>query len=119
MKIEKTPVNRRTLMYGFMGMAAVLACFARPALAQLTLEQARNQRLVGEQRNGLLGVVQNGAGVAALVDQVNSQRMAQYRQAAERTGLPLAAVQQEAGTQLIQRAQASGWPVQAAGGGWQ
>ena len=111
------PFRRRLLMAG-LGVLAVGA--TRPAWSQqLSLGQARNERLVGEQRDGLLGIVQNSAGVSALVQRVNGERMAEYRRIAESTGAPLSAVQQRAGAQLIQRAQASGWPVQAAGGGWQ
>lgn len=114
MKLANLPVSRRMVVAG----AAFLAVgMTRPAMAQLTLDQARNQLLVGEQRDGLLGIVQNASGVSALVQRVNSERMAEYRRISDSTGAPLSAVQQRAGAQLIQRAQ-PGWYVQSASGGW-
>ena len=114
--LSETPVRRRLLMAS-LGVLAIGA--TRPAWSQLNLSQARSQGLVGEQRDGLLGIVQNSAGVSALVQQVNNERMAEYRRIAENTGAPLSAVQQRAGAQLIQRARSSGWPVQSASGGWE
>ena len=101
------------------GFGALVVGATRPAWSQLNLSQARSQGLVGEQRDGLLGIVQNSAGVSALVQRVNGERMAEYRRIAENTGVPVSAVQQRAGAQLIQRARSSGWPVQSAGGGWE
>ena len=115
--LAKVPLGRRLLIATGLGVLAAGA--TRPAWSQLNLGQARSQGLVGEQRDGLLGVVQNSAGVSALVQRVNGERMAEYRRIAETTGAPLSAVQQRAGAQLIQRAQASGWPVQSASGGWE
>lgn len=115
MKIEHMPVRRRMVVAGLAGLFAV--SMTNTALAQLSLDQARNQGLVGERRNGLLGIIQNSGGVAALVERVNAERLAQYRQIADSTGAPLASVQQRAGAQLIQRAR-PGWFVESASGGW-
>ena len=114
MKHANAPMGRRAVVAGLGGLAVMLA---RPASAQLSLNQARSQGLVGEQRDGLLGIVQNSSGVSALVQRVNSERLAEYRRISDSTGAPLSAVQQRAGEQLIQRAQ-PGWYVQSASGGW-
>jgi len=115
MKIEQKPVHRRMVLAGLAGAIAV--SISGTALAQLSLDQARSQGLVGERRNGLLGIIQNSSGVSSLVDRVNSEMLAEYRRIADTNGVPLSSVQQRAGEQLIQRAQ-SGWYVESAGGGW-
>ncbi|MEM7443682.1 MAG: YdbL family protein [Pseudomonadota bacterium] len=117
MKTEQTPLSRRLLIGGLAIFATATVVGSQTASAQLTLDQARNQGLVGERRNGLLGIVQNSGGVAALVDQINAQRLAQYQQVANSNGTSLAAVQQLAGAQLIDRAR-SGWYVESGSGGW-
>ena len=112
-------VSRRGMLAGLAGfIGAVCAVGTSAAWAQLNLNQARNQGLVGERLNGLLGVVQNSAGVSALVERVNAERLSQYREIAASTGAPLAAVQQQAGSRLIGRARSSGWYVESASGGW-
>jgi|GEM_PF-342539 len=112
--------GRRGLLAGagvLAGLLAVSGTMSRTALAQLNLDQARSQGLVGERLDGLIGVVQSAPGVQALVDSVNAQRMDRYREIASSTNAPLAAVQAQAGQTLIGRAQ-PGWFVQSASGGW-
>ncbi|MEQ9815003.1 MAG: YdbL family protein [Azospirillaceae bacterium] len=99
------------------GLLAVAGLGSRRVLAQLNLDQARSQGLVGERLDGLIGVVQNAPGVQALVDSVNAQRMVRYREIASSTNAPLAAVQAQAGQTLIGRAQ-PGWYVQSSSGSW-
>ena len=82
-------------------LCAVL--IASPAAA-LTLDEARAQGLVGEQPDGYVGIVQDGPGVRDLVSSVNDQRRAHYQGIAQQNGVPIQAVEQQAGQQLIERA---------------
>ena len=107
-------LSRRAMIGGSVGLTGLLA--AGPALA-LTLDEARASGQVGELPNGYVGVVSGGAGVQALVDSVNAQRRAHYRQIAESEDVPMAAVEQRAGAQLIERAQ-PGHYVMNASGAW-
>ena len=93
------------------GIAAVVALGLTGALAPAgaqSLAEARSQLLVGEMLNGYVGVVQNQAGVQALVDSVNSQRRAEYERLAAQNELPLAVIEQQAGASLVARAQQRG-----------
>ena len=84
------------------GAALGLMAAARPVLAQ-SLDEARQQGLVGELPNGYVGVVRSAPGVQALVDSINAQRRQRYMEIAQANNVPLAAVEQQAGQQLIQR----------------
>ena len=96
-----TNFSRRSVVFGA-GLSAGLAV-AGPAFA-LTLDEAKASGAVGEMPNGYIGVVQDGSGVQALVDDINARRRARYQEIADSNGVPLAAVEQEAGQQLIGRA---------------
>lgn len=112
------PTRRSLLMMGA-GVAAGLVMFGamRPALA-LTLDEARNQGLVGERPDGYVGVVREASGVQALVSSVNAQRREQYERTARETGRPRAEVEAVAGRSLIDRAR-SGWYIMGRDGNWQ
>ena len=99
-----TMVRRRfgqRLLAAFAMLGLVL--LVSPAAA-LTLDEARAQGLVGEQPDGYIGVVQDGPGVRDLVSTVNAQRRAHYQGIAQQNGVPIQAVEQQAGQQLIDRA---------------
>ncbi len=87
-----------------------------PALA-LTLDEARNQGLVGERPDGYIGAVRNAAGVQELVSSINAQRRQQYERTAQETGRPRSEVEAVAGRTLIERAQ-PGWYVMDPNGNW-
>jgi hypothetical protein len=96
-------ITRRTLtLAAAAGLGLALAGRPGPAAAQ-SLDQARAQGLVGERRDGYVGVVQSGAGVQDLVNRVNAQRRQEYERIAADTGAPLAAVEARAAEQLINR----------------
>jgi len=63
------------------------------AFAQ-TLQEAKQQGLVGEQRDGYIGLVQSdvSAELRELVQQVNEERRRRYQQIAEENGITLAQV---------------------------
>ena len=101
-----TPIGRRLLVVALTALmtAVTLTLAAPPAGAQeVGLERARTAGWVGELPNGYLGVRQERAGVADLVDRVNAQRRQRYRELALTHGVPVAAIERQAGTQLIGR----------------
>ena len=93
-------------------IAAPLAVSAQPSLPQ-----AKAQGLVGERPDGLVGVVSDSpaAEIRQLAEQVNAERMAEYRRIAQETDAPLEAVQARAGRQIIQRLPSGQYFMDAAG----
>ena len=70
----------------------------------LDLAQAKKAGLVGEQSNGLLGVVkQNDADVQALVTDINARRVSAYARIANKNDTTKNAVQMLAGKKAIQK----------------
>lgn len=92
-----------------------LTLSASIALAALTLDAAKQQGLVGEQVNGLVGAVSASPDVAALVDSTNAERMARYQAIASKNGTDVTQVQAVAGQKLIEQTPV-GQYVQGAGG---
>ncbi|MGH6719740.1 MAG: YdbL family protein [Alphaproteobacteria bacterium] len=87
--------------------------------AQMSLDGAKAAGLVGERPDGLVGVVDPGAGadVVGLVDAVNRQRLAHYAEIAAANASTVEQVQAVAGAQLIERTP-SGLYVMDASGRW-
>ena len=87
------------------------------AHAQADLSAAKGAGQVGERPDGLLGVVDPAApaDIQALVNRVNAERTAQYRDVAQRTGQDLAKVQAVAGDRLVQATPAGQFVMNAAG----
>ena len=81
-----------------------LGFLAAPALAA-SLDQAKAAGQVGERIDGYVGVVDANApaDVRAMVDQINAERQAKYKQIADKQGAPVAAVAQIAGKKLLER----------------
>ena len=102
-----TPIGRRALVVALAALTAAVVTFAPkipPAAAQgVNLERARAAGWVGELPNGYLGIRQARPGVSELVDRVNAQRRQRYRELALTHGVPVAAIERQAGTQLIDR----------------
>ncbi|MBL1146261.1 MAG: YdbL family protein [Pseudomonadota bacterium] len=80
---------------------AFLAVLPATAYAEMSVAAAKAQGYVGEQPDGLLGIVQAAPGVAAMVDSTNAGRLAKYRAVAQSNGLPLDQVQKLAGQKLM------------------
>src|SRR4051812_11222840 len=89
---------------------ALVALTGAPALA-IDLDQARSTGVVGERPDGLVGTVVSPvkADIKMLVDSVNRERLAAYRELAAKDGTPLDAVQKVAGEKQIAKARAQGW----------
>ncbi len=81
-----------------------LGLLAGPALAA-SLDQAKAAGQVGERIDGYVGVVAANApaDVRAMVDQINAERQAKYKEIADKQGAPVAAVAQIAGKKLLER----------------
>lgn len=92
---------------------------AIPLAFAMTVESAKQQGIVGERTDGLLGIVSGGGGdVQTLVNTTNAERLAKYKGIAEKRGTPLDQVQAVAGKKLIEKA-APGEFIQTGSGGWQ
>jgi uncharacterized protein YdbL (DUF1318 family) len=88
------------------------------ASAALNIDAAKQDGLVGERPDGLIGAVSGSAEVDALVNSVNAQRMAKYNQIAQKNGTPVAQVQAVAGQSLIAKTPPGQYIMNSAGG-WQ
>jgi uncharacterized protein YdbL (DUF1318 family) len=97
----------------------ILAFSAGMAFAAITLDAAKQQGLVGERPDGLVGAVSAASpDVSALVDSTNAGRMAKYNAIAAKNGSPVDQVQALAGKSLIEKTP-SGQYIMNAAGSWQ
>lgn len=83
----------------------------------LELADAKEQGLVGEQRNGLLGVVEVSPQAEDLVKDINARRLVKYKQIAEENGMSLEQVLILAGEKAIKKTPA-GQYIQNSSGQW-
>ena len=91
-----------------------------PTAFAITLQEAKEQGLVGEQRDGYIGMVVNTApaDVAALIRDINGQRRQRYQQIAQQNNISV----EQVGALAYERAVAAtraGHYIQNAGGSWQ
>lgn len=94
----------------------LLSLIFTPAWA-ISLTDAKNQGLVGEQLNGYLGEVKSTSEIRALVKSINSKRRAAYAAKARKAGVDVNIMELRIGERLIQRAPA-GQYVQTPDGKW-
>jgi hypothetical protein len=88
------------------------------ALAALTLDTAKQQGLVGERADGLLGAVAAPSpDIAALVERTNSERLERYTSIAAKNGTDVTQVQAIAGKKLVEQTPAGEYVMVS--GGWQ
>ncbi|MCZ2722998.1 YdbL family protein [Marinomonas sp. 15G1-11] len=71
----------------------------------LSLDEAKNQGLVGERNSGYLGLVVDNAEAKKVVNEINAKRKAQYLKLAEKNGLTLPQVEALAATKAFQKTQ--------------
>lgn len=95
-------------------MASLL--ISNTALA-LSLGEAKQKGLVGEQATGYLGVVSGNAEANALVEDINAKRKQKYQSIAQRNGTSLQSVEQLAGKATLNKTPAGQFIN--AGNGWQ
>lgn len=99
-------------------LVALLFIFGTPAWA-ISLDDAKDQGLVGEQLNGYLGLIRNNASgdVKALVSDINAKRRAAYIDKAREAGVDPQIMEIRIGERLQQRAE-SGHYIQNSNGQW-
>jgi|TARA_B110000091_G_C13423871_1_gene313206 uncharacterized protein YdbL (DUF1318 family) len=99
----------------------LLACMLLlvPMSFALTLQEAKNEGLVGEQRNGYVGLVMESAPaeVMALARDVNNQRRELYQQIARQNNLTVEQVAALAFEKAVE-ATPAGQYLQDASGAW-
>lgn len=95
----------------------VASTFIASAAFALSLDDAKQQGLVGEQITGYLGTVKATAEASALVADINGKRKAKYREIAQRNGASLESVEKLAGKTAIEKT-AAGHYINL-GNGWQ
>ncbi|PKG39454.1 YdbL family protein [Psychromonas sp. Urea-02u-13] len=83
----------------------------------IELPDAKEQGLVGEQRNGLLGVVESSPEVETLVKAINEARLVKYTQIAKKNELTVDQVSVLVGEKAIKKSLA-GQYIQNASGQW-
>jgi len=99
------------------GLLIASLCFCMNAFS-LTLGEAKAQGLVGEQPNGMLGVVSNPTSeVVNLVADINNKRKSAYAGIAQRNGTDINSVQQLAGKKAMAKTPAGQFIK--SGGQWQ
>ena len=100
--------------------AAAVVISASVAFAAISIDAAKSEGLVGEQPNGLLGVVtaSPSADVQALVSQTNAERLKRYQDIAAKNGTQVEQVQAVAGEKLV-TATPAGQYIMNAAGTWQ
>lgn len=84
-------------------LSAALLSFSAWAIS---LDDAKNQGLVGEDSSGYLGLVVQSAEAKAVVDEINAKRKAQYLKLAKKNNLSLAQVEALAAAKTIEKTQA-------------
>ena len=85
-------------------MISVLASlFISSAAFALSLNEAKQQGLVGEQVTGYLGTVKATAETTALVNNINAKRKNKYKEIAKRNGTSLESVEKLAGKTALKK----------------
>ncbi|CAM2835632.1 MULTISPECIES: YdbL family protein [Pseudoalteromonas] len=83
-------------------LSAVCMSFSAWAIS---LDDAKNQGLVGEDSSGYLGLVVQNAEAKAVVDDINTKRKAQYLKLAKKNNLSLSQVEALAAAKTIEKTQ--------------
>ncbi|MGO2010929.1 MAG: YdbL family protein [Pseudoalteromonas sp.] len=96
MTIKNKKLNLITLL------SAVCLSFSAWAIS---LDNAKDQGLVGEDSSGYLGLVVQNAEAKAVVDEINEKRKAQYLKLAKKNDLSLAQVEALAAAKTIKKTQ--------------
>lgn len=100
-------------------LALTFSLLLAPLSYAITLQEAKAEGLVGEQRDGYVGLVANNssAEVRTLVQEVNTQRRQRYQQIAQQNGISLEQVAEVAYERAVEATQA-GHYIQNASGSW-
>lgn len=112
-------VSKFRMLVALLGLAFAVTLFSPVAYAD-ALDDAKAAGLVGEKRDGYLGIVSSAADAATqrLVQEINLKRRDRYREIAQSTpGSTLADVEALAGAKIIAQTPA-GQFVQDESGAW-
>ncbi|MFQ3237065.1 MAG: hypothetical protein ACI9C4_002643 [Paraglaciecola sp.] len=71
----------------------------------IDLDSAKEQGLVGEQKNGYLGAVVNNAEIQTLINDVNAKRKAKYAELAAKNNLALEQIEKLAAKKAFDKTQ--------------
>lgn len=104
------------LKFFSMMLALGLLLAAAPAFA-LTLHEARAQGVVGEKLDGYVAAIKKSSEAAALVDEVNEKRRAEYARISKENDQPVDVVAKLAAEQIINKLE-PGEFYQGADGSW-
>jgi uncharacterized protein len=100
-------------------MLVGLLFLATAAFADLSLDDAKQQGLVGEEASGYLGAVNTPSkDVRALINDINDKRRAEYERIAGANKIDVTSVEQLAGKKAIEKTQA-GHYIRLPDSGWQ
>ena len=97
-------------------ISALVSLFITSSAFALSLNEAKQQGLVGEQVSGYLGAVKASSAATALVNDINAKRKAKYKEIAKRNGTELGSVEKLAGKKALEKTP-SGQFINL-GGGW-
>jgi uncharacterized protein YdbL (DUF1318 family) len=103
-------------MRGLFFVVSLVLLSAVPAFA-LSLDEAKQQGLVGEQPDGYLGARSQDDAVKSLVSEVNNKRKELYQQIAAKNNTPVGAVEALAGEKAIEKTDKGNY-VQTKAGAW-
>lgn len=114
-KLNKLDKNKREIeMKKVLVLLTLILSFSSFAIE---LPDAKEQGLIGEQNNGLLGVVEHSPEVELLVKTINAKRLEKYAQIAKKNGMTIEQVSLLAGEKTIKKTVA-GQFIQNASGQW-
>jgi uncharacterized protein len=94
-----------------------LSVFLSFSASALTLKEAKQSGIVGEQMDGYLGIVRAHADAKRLILAVNTKRLNVYQKLAKNNKLPVASVAKLAGEKAIAKT-AKGNYIRSAQGRW-
>jgi uncharacterized protein YdbL (DUF1318 family) len=109
----------RNIKVSFYASLMWLMLIVTPAAVAQNLEEAKASGLIGEQRDGYIGLVQGSAppAVVSLVENINRQRRERYQQIASENGISVDQVAQLAFNKALE-ATRSGHFLEDANGRW-
>lgn len=115
-----TNPGHRLRRYGIAALAITFLVSSAAAASADSLDDAKSAGYIGEQRNGMLGLVDSKApsDVKALVETVNAKRKDAYAAIAKKNGTSLSTVAALAGEKAIEKTRPGNY-IQNAAGGWE
>lgn len=107
-------------MFGKKSIVYALLLVAPLAFAELSLEDAKSQGLIGEDASGYIASVSPSPSrdVRALIKSVNDKRRAEYERLAAENGIDIGDMELIAGRKAIEKTDPGGY-IRLQGSGWQ